>query len=283
MHSLKADLHCHSGHSKGDKISVEGLNTPKEMVEHAKRLELDVFALTDHNEFSGVKEAEKAGKESGITIIPGEEISTASGRHIIGLGLTEKISPGKTVDETIDAIRTQGGISIAPHPFDLVNRGIREQARKCDAIEVFNAINLDKFSNKNAKKFVKKNRMPTVAGSDAHCVDMMGYGVTEIQSENNVGSLLKAIKKGKTKIHGSYVPMIVIQYWTLERFNESYWQVMQYIYENYNTPKRAVAEKLLALTKKSPGKIDYLFKGLTYTGLGAAMFYSAAKNARKLV
>jgi len=283
MPLLKADLHCHSDHSKGDKISVEGLNTPKEMVEHAKRLELDVFALTDHNDFSGVNEAVKTGKKLGITIIPGEEVSTASGRHIIGLGLSEKIKPGKTIDETLDAIKAQGGISIAPHPFDLANKGIREQAGKCDAIEIFNAINLDKFSNKNAKKFVKKHKMPTVAGSDAHCVDMMGYGVTEIKSENNVDSLIKAIKNGKTKFNGSYVPMIVIQYWALERFNESYWQVMQYIYENYNTPKRAVAEKLLALTKKSPGKIDYLFKGLTYTGLGAAMCYSAAKNARKLV
>ena len=280
---MKVELHSHTHYSKGEKIRVEGLNSPEEMVRQAKSLGLDAIAITDHNEFKGAIEAEKAGKKLGITIIKGEEVTIAGDRHILGLGLTEKIKRDLSLEETIDAIKAQGGVSIAPHPFDLANKGIREKAVKCDAIEVFNAINLDRFSNRNAKKFAVEKNLKTVAGSDAHCVEMVGYGVTEIKSDNSVDSILRAIRKGKTEPRGSYIPIGVIEYWSLERFNSSYFQVMDYIYGHYSAPKRWLAEHLLSLTKKSPGKIDYFFKGLAYFSFGAAIFYSAAKNAKSFV
>jgi len=280
---MKVELHSHTNHSKGEKIRIEGLNSPKEMVRQAKRLGLDAIAITDHNEFKGAVEAEREGKRIGITVIKGEEITIAGDRHILGLGLTEKIKRDLSLEETLDAIKAQGGISISPHPFDLANKGIRENAAKCDAIEVFNAINLDRFSNRNAKKFALEKNLVTVAGSDAHCIEMLGYGLTEIKADNSVDSILHAIKNGNTKPVGTYVPISVIEYWSLERFNASYSQVMDYIYRHYSTPKRWVAEHLLSLTKKSPGKIDYFFKGLAYFSFGTAIFYSAAKNAKNLI
>lgn len=278
-----AELHAHSHYSKGEKIRVEGLNSPEELVRHAKKLGLDVLAITDHNEFKGAQEAERIGRKLGITVIKGEEIKTDDDRHIIGLGLNERIEPDHSIEETIDLIRKQGALVIAPHPFDLHNKGIREKVLKCDTIEVFNSINLDRFSNRKAKAFAQEHKIPSIAGSDAHCIEMLGYGLTEIDAENDVESILKAIKKGRTIPRGDYVPISVIQYWSLERFKASYWQVMEYIYENYSYPKRWLAEHLLSLTKKSPGKIDYLFKGLAYVGYGTALFYSAAKNAKTLV
>ncbi|MFH1235148.1 MAG: PHP domain-containing protein [Candidatus Diapherotrites archaeon] len=280
---MKAELHSHSFYSYGTKISVEGLNSPAELVKQAKILGLGAIAITDHNEFRGGIEAEKIGKKIGVTVIKGEEIQTDMDRHVLGLGLSERIKPGHSAEETINLIRAQGGIAIAPHPFDLANKGLRQKARKCDAIEVFNSINLDRLSNKNAKIFAKKYSLNTVAGSDAHCIEMVGYGVTEISAENDVDSILKAIKKGRTSIHGKYIPIKVIQDWSMRRFNDSYWQVMQYIQENYSTPKRWVAGRLLKLTTKSPGKIDYLFKGLAYCSLGAAVCYSAAKSTKHFV
>ena len=64
------DLHVHSNHS-------DGTVTPKGLVGLAKKAELSAFALTDHDTVSGLPEAISAGREFGIEVIPGIEISTA--------------------------------------------------------------------------------------------------------------------------------------------------------------------------------------------------------------
>ena len=124
---LKAELHAHSTYSRGEKVKVEGLHKPAEMVSQAKRQGLDVLALTDHDSFAGVKEAEKVGKKIDVLVIAGEEIKTEQG-HLLGLGLSEFIAPGKSVAETIDLIHGQGGLAIAPHPFDVKGEGIGREA-----------------------------------------------------------------------------------------------------------------------------------------------------------
>lgn len=275
---LKAELHAHTWYSMGEKIKVEGIHSPEQMVRHASRIGLDVLAITDHNAFNGAIEAEKFAKKYGIVVIKGEEIETAEGKHVIGLGLNEYISPRKPFWDTLDLIRGQGGIAVAPHPFDIDNKGLGKKALACDAIEVFNAINKDKFSNIMAKRLAKKKNVPMVAGSDAHCIEMLGYGKTEIISEADSVHLLKAIKDGKTRVVGKYVPVKVIKEWSLKRINYSYVAIMNYIYENYGQPKRALSKRLLQLVRKSPKKADYLFSALAYAGLFGATVYSAFRT-----
>ncbi|MCX8189829.1 MAG: PHP domain-containing protein [Candidatus Diapherotrites archaeon] len=275
---LKAELHAHTWYSMGEKIKVEGIHSPEQLVRHASRVGLDVLAITDHNVFNGAIEAEKVAKKYGIVVIKGEEIETAEGKHVIGLGLSEYIAPRKTFWETLDTIREQGGIAIAPHPFDIDNKGVGKKALACDAIEVFNAINKDRFSNIRAKRLAKKKNVPMVAGSDAHCVEMLGYGKTEIISEADTESVLKAIKDGKTKVMGKYVPVRIIKDWSLKRVNYSYIALTHYIYENYGLPKRLISKKLLQLARKSPKKADFLFSAIAYAGLFGATIYSAFKT-----
>ena len=77
----KADLHVHSTFS-------DGTLTPTEIVKLAKKIELDAFALTDHDTVDGVPEAVFAGKKYGVEVIPGIEISTSykdKEIHIVGL------------------------------------------------------------------------------------------------------------------------------------------------------------------------------------------------------
>ena len=62
--------------------------------------------------------------------------------HLIAYGITEEISPGLTLEETLDEIRIQNGLSCAAHPF-AVSNGIREKAVMCDLIESFNSNNMD--------------------------------------------------------------------------------------------------------------------------------------------
>jgi len=77
------DLHCHSTHS-------DGLLAPAAVVARAKERGVDVLALTDHDELSGLAEARDAALAAGITLICGSELSvTWAGItiHIVALGI----------------------------------------------------------------------------------------------------------------------------------------------------------------------------------------------------
>jgi len=80
---LNIDLHCHS-------TASDGLLTPAQLVEHAASLGVEVLALTDHDEVSGLDEARRTAAANGIMFVNGVEIS-ASWRgqtlHIVGLGI----------------------------------------------------------------------------------------------------------------------------------------------------------------------------------------------------
>lgn len=68
MDEFKADLHCHTTYSDS---SV----TPEWAVHLAKQAGLSAVAITDHDTFEGIKTAQKVGKEAGILIVPGVELS----------------------------------------------------------------------------------------------------------------------------------------------------------------------------------------------------------------
>jgi hypothetical protein len=78
--SGKADLHIHTTHS-------DGAFSPREIVLKAKQASIDIISITDHDNVNGFKEALEAGKEYGIEVIPGVEISSeVSNREIHILG-----------------------------------------------------------------------------------------------------------------------------------------------------------------------------------------------------
>lgn len=74
------DLHSHTQAS-------EGMNKPSENVRLAKEKGLTGLAITDHDTVAGIREALLAGKELGVDVVPGIEISTrAAGKDIHVLG-----------------------------------------------------------------------------------------------------------------------------------------------------------------------------------------------------
>ena len=76
----KGDFHIHSTFSDG------GL-TPSEIVKLAKRKEVDIISITDHNNTDGIDEAIEEGKSQGIRVIPGVELSTRYNKcrvHVLG-------------------------------------------------------------------------------------------------------------------------------------------------------------------------------------------------------
>lgn len=76
----RADLHTHTFYS-------DGVLSPFELVERAKRAGISVLSVTDHDTVDAVGEAAAAGERLGIEVIPGVELSTSvDGRevHILG-------------------------------------------------------------------------------------------------------------------------------------------------------------------------------------------------------
>lgn len=66
----------------------DGKHTPAECVAMAKQNGVHTIAITDHDTVAGVAEAEAAGREFGIRVIPGIEISIQEhGMHLLGLGI----------------------------------------------------------------------------------------------------------------------------------------------------------------------------------------------------
>lgn len=73
------DLHVHS-------TASDGTMSPRELVFYAASRGLKAVALTDHDTIDGVADAEAAGLEAGIEVIPGVEISVdyPGEMHILG-------------------------------------------------------------------------------------------------------------------------------------------------------------------------------------------------------
>ena len=272
-----AEFHCHTIYSKGSKILIEGLNRPREMLKAAKKLGVEIIAITDHDTMRGIKEARYWARKLDLLLIPGEEITTNRG-HVLALGINEEVKRGIDFFEALDTIHEQGGIAIAAHPFDFRKEGAGKLAVYCDAIEAFNAMNLDRFANWRAFRFAKENGMSMVAGSDAHCVEMLGHGLNVLSPCQTIDEVLNAIKRGEVRMKTKYMPTTIMGEWIVRRLRYSYYYVVDYISHNYSRPKRAISLRLLRLVEKSPGKIDIVLKILAYFGLCCVGVYSAFRN-----
>jgi 3',5'-nucleoside bisphosphate phosphatase len=78
---LRFDLHAHSTHS-------DGLLTPEALVRRAATRGVDVLALTDHDELSGLSEAQTAAADLPLRLIAGAEVSVSwrdITLHVLGL------------------------------------------------------------------------------------------------------------------------------------------------------------------------------------------------------
>jgi predicted metal-dependent phosphoesterase TrpH len=69
MDHYKVDLHMHTTYS-------DGAYSPTELVQLAHKAGLNIISITDHDSINGLKEAITVGKDLGIEVVPGLEIST---------------------------------------------------------------------------------------------------------------------------------------------------------------------------------------------------------------
>jgi PHP domain len=106
---LAGDLHAHTVHS-------DGVLTVSELAVLAVERGLDFVAVTDHNTVSHHAELPAAARRYGITLLPGQEVTTDGG-HAGALGDIGWIDFRRPPDDWLDATEAGGGLLSINHPF----------------------------------------------------------------------------------------------------------------------------------------------------------------------
>ena len=242
---IKTELHCHNSfsnfHVGDDEPPYDCDVSIRDQLERSHSLELDAIFVTNHNTVDGYQQLleykNDHAKFKDIAVFPAEEITTDSGAHVLAYGIHDAIPAGLSLEEIIDQVSEQGGVSSAPHPFSLLD-ALRDSAKQCDMVEVFNSNNVDVLSNARATQFALDNNMIQVAGSDSHVLSTLGRCVNVIDSENNLDDILRSMKQGKIQISQTGY---ALQNETLDhlryKINNSKEYLVEYIAEHYPNAK----------------------------------------------
>jgi predicted metal-dependent phosphoesterase TrpH len=183
---MKIDLHNHSLYSFDCENKIDDIK------KNAMKSKIDFIAITDHDKL----------EVSDDFFISGCEFSTEEG-HLIGLFLKRDIKT-RDIRELIQEIKRHDGIIVIPHPLrkgsGFSREAIIKYAQYIDAIEVFNPDNTF-YGNKVAYKLAKQLDKCMVTGSDAHTINAIGTGASEILNPvDNKEELKRLIKNNKLKI-----------------------------------------------------------------------------------
>jgi predicted metal-dependent phosphoesterase TrpH len=188
-----ADLHTHS------RASFDSLASPEALIRTASRRGLTHLAITDHDRIDGALEgrAIAADVAPDVTLIVGEEIKSADG-DLIALFLEEPVPPGLSGDDTIAAVRAQGGLVGIPHPFDRYRGSLLNDARMerlvdmVDWVETHNARVMFGDGNQKAAELAHAHGRPGIAVSDAHSAFEVGVAYTAFDDDPSTAAGLLA-------------------------------------------------------------------------------------------
>jgi predicted metal-dependent phosphoesterase TrpH/hypoxanthine phosphoribosyltransferase len=163
--------------------SGDGRITLPELARRSKAAGIDCLFITDHNTIEGALRFQERFPEF-LTVV-GSEIMTTAG-EIIGLFLEEEVAPGRSVEETIAAIRTQGGIVALPHPYDAWRpSSLKPEAHETafsqtDIVEVFNCRTFSARHDRRAAADCERYGKVGLPGVDAHFPEEVGRATFEL-------------------------------------------------------------------------------------------------------
>jgi predicted metal-dependent phosphoesterase TrpH len=200
-----ADLHLHT-------LASDGLMSATDLVDHVERhTDLDVIAVTDHDETSASLEAREWAARRGyrVQVVPGVEVTTREG-HLLALFVEDRPPALRALQPTIEWVLGQGGLCIAPHPFSRWTHSLNFRAlRQVTAlglvagVEVLNASLAGRASRPPAVRFVHQQGLAGIGSSDAHMVSMVGLARTRFAGRTPE-DLRHAIQTAATSAEGRF-------------------------------------------------------------------------------
>ncbi len=207
-----ADFHIHMRYSRDSVLTEERL------IRVAMERGLTHIAVTNHNNVEGAVAVRDKAREMGVddrlTVILGEEVSTADG-EVVGIFLQRTIPRGLSAEATADEIHAQGGLVSIPHPFDPFRSShISEvpltrlaEAGKIDAVEIFNSRVTFQRHNLRAAEFAARYELPGIACSDSHSAFEVAMSFNALPPFADAAQLKAVLPEGEW--HGSRSSMLV--------------------------------------------------------------------------
>lgn len=189
----KADLHLHTRESDGLASVAQLLD----YVEH--RTELDVIAVTDHEDARGGQLARELAARRGyrFEVVVGAEITTIHG-HLLALFIEDAPKSFRSVERTLEAIHAAGGLAIVPHPMSWLTRSISERTIErihsgnepgitFDGVELANPSPAGRVTAARARRLNARWGLPETGSSDAHHLLHVGTGWTQFEGTGSAG------------------------------------------------------------------------------------------------
>ena len=231
-----ADLHIHTVYSYDGTASIPAV------LSRARRIGLDVIAITDHDEINGALKALELAASHGVEVIPGIEITTAEG-DLLALNINRKIDPGLSLIESVLKVGKAGGFCIAPHPmaggfgmkslnaYSLL-KALRnaDVARTLIAIETYNATAIDRMSNHYARILAERINITQTGSSDAHVLNAIGLGATEFHGKT-AQDLINALHKGRVQIRKQkeWTPIRILGSWATHYMGSAFTRLSNFV------------------------------------------------------
>ena len=203
----RADLHMHT--NLGD-----GWISPARLVEAAHRRGLTLIAVTDHDQVEGARRVEEllCKQSSPMQMITGVEVSTRQG-HLIGLFVKRAPKPMRPVEESIDAIKQQGGLVIVPHPLGRLVPSLSRRridsllaaGYAIDGIEIYNPSPANAAQRAVVRAANEEWGLAEIGASDAHFWQHVGAGYTHFPGIT-AQDLRRAIAERQVRAGGQEQP-----------------------------------------------------------------------------
>lgn len=196
---LQGDLHVHTRFS-------DGFLSPFSVVLEARRKELDLVAVTEHNMVVPGRLARWFSKLTGGPIVlVGQEVTTKS-FHLIAVGIERAIPARKGLKAALDAVHAQNGVAIAAHPVSRFWAEFDPLAKELDGAEVVHPIALRPQTDggnwrwKEMVDFYERYpHLTAIGSSDYHFFASLGVVRTLIfVKEATPEAAMDALKKGHT-------------------------------------------------------------------------------------
>jgi predicted metal-dependent phosphoesterase TrpH len=184
------------------------------LIQEATRRQLSLIAVTDHDQIDGARRVEAivAEQEPALSVITGVEVSTRSG-HLLGLFVRKAPRPMRPVEESIDAIKEQGGLVIVPHPLGKLVPSLSRRridallgaGYAIDGIETYNPSPANSAQRGTVHVANREWGLAAIGGSDAHFWQHIGAAYTQFPG-TTPDDLRRAVANRSTAAGGQEQP-----------------------------------------------------------------------------